>query len=86
MAIDSAVKRVSALIDHRDVILPDGAIDSGDRKTLLGQYRFAGAGVGGPGDYCLYAELLRDETQGLVIEDATQAEGLGDSVQALLDG
>lgn len=40
MAIDSAAKRNSALIDIASlVILPDGAFDAGDRATLVGEYR-----------------------------------------------
>jgi hypothetical protein len=85
MAIDTAVKRQSAFIDHRGVVLPDGSIDAGDRQTLLGQYRLLGAGVGGPADYCLYAELLQDAVQGLLLGDAAQAELMADALMAWLE-
>ena len=40
MAIDSAVKRASALSFNMfgKIIIPDGTIDQGDRQTILGVY------------------------------------------------
>jgi hypothetical protein len=44
MAIDTAAKRNSALLDPWGVLpFPDGTIDSGDRLTLLGFYSGIGA-------------------------------------------
>lgn len=38
MAIDTATKRNSALIDTFGILIPDGTIDAEDRATLVGQY------------------------------------------------
>lgn len=39
MAIDTSLKRMTALLDA--VILPDGDINAFDRASLLGQYNFS---------------------------------------------
>jgi len=74
VAIDSAARRNSALIDCFGVVTPDGAIGDADRQTLIGQY---GSLIAFTGSLAidLYIEQLRvvvtgaeNEADGMKIE------------------
>jgi hypothetical protein len=38
MALDTAAKRNSALLDAQGALLPDGSVGAADRQTLVGDY------------------------------------------------
>jgi hypothetical protein len=47
--IDTATKRLAALLDGAPVLLPDGTLDAPDRQFMVGDYYLAGGGGGGSG-------------------------------------
>jgi hypothetical protein len=55
MAITTAAKRQSALLDEAAPVAPDGYVGGADRRTLLGQY-----GGNAPADF---SEFVRTRTR-----------------------